>query len=69
MYALDGQHRLSGIKRFLGEGNMFDQEESVGVIFRGHHNTLEGKAALSPIVHGAEQRGCQSGQEGYYLFG
>ena len=44
MYALDGQHRLSGVKLFLEQGNTFPADEAVGVVFVEHQaDTPEGK--------------------------
>lgn len=43
LFALDGQHRLAGIKRAI-RGQMVESEEEVSVIFLGHKNTLDGLA-------------------------
>ena len=44
LFALDGQHRLAGVKRAL-HGRMVDSEDEVSVIFLGHRNTADGLAA------------------------
>ena len=44
LFALDGQHRLAGIKRAMREG-MTDSDDDVSVIFLAHRNTAEGLAA------------------------
>ena len=42
IFALDGQHRLSGIKRFLKENRGQDSQDQVSVIFVGHEDSNEG---------------------------
>ena len=44
LFALDGQHRLAGIKRAI-HGRMTDPEDEVSVIFLGHKNTTDGLEA------------------------
>ena len=44
LFALDGQHRLAGIKRAMRDG-MTDSYDEVSVIFLGHKNTAEGLEA------------------------
>ena len=42
IFALDGQHRLSGIKRFLKENRGQDSQDQVSVIFVGHEDSNKG---------------------------
>jgi DNA sulfur modification protein DndB len=42
LYALDGQHRLSGIRLALKENRNLENQE-ISIIFIAHQNTLEGK--------------------------
>ena len=44
LFALDGQHRLAGIKRAL-RCEMTDSDDEVSVIFLGHRNTADGLEA------------------------
>ena len=44
LFALDGQHRLAGIKRAI-RGRMTDPEDEVSVIFLGHKSTTDGLEA------------------------
>ena len=44
LFALDGQHRLAGIKRAI-DGRMLSSDDEVAVIFLGHKNTSDGLAA------------------------
>ena len=44
LFALDGQHRLAGIKRAIRD-RMTDSEDEVSVIFLGHKNTTDGLEA------------------------
>ena len=41
IFALDGQHRLAGVKRALAEGHLLD-EEQVPVLLVGHKTNAEG---------------------------
>jgi DNA sulfur modification protein DndB len=42
LFALDGQHRLSGIKRAISEGMQQDPFDEVSVIFVGHKSSQKG---------------------------
>ena len=42
LFALDGQHRLAGIKKALKDGLVQDPFDEVSVIFVSHRNTTEG---------------------------
>ena len=44
LFALDGQHRLAGIKRAIDD-RMLSSDDEVSVIFLGHKNTSDGLAA------------------------
>lgn len=44
LFALDGQHRLAGIKRAIYD-RMLSSDDEVSVIFLGHKNTSDGLAA------------------------
>ena len=44
LFALDGQHRLAGIKRAIHDG-LNDTDDEVSVIFLGHRNTADGLEA------------------------
>ena len=44
LFALDGQHRLAGIKRAI-RGRMVESDDEVSVIFLGHKNTCDGLEA------------------------
>ena len=44
LFALDGQHRLAGIKRAIRDG-LNDADDEVSVIFLGHRNTADGLEA------------------------
>ena len=44
LFALDGQHRLAGIKRAMRDG-MTDSDDEISVIFLGHRNTADGLEA------------------------
>ena len=41
LFALDGQHRLAGIKRAIRDGMALSDDE-ISVIFLGHRNTADG---------------------------
>ncbi len=42
LFALDGQHRLAGIRKFVGEGSEQDPHDQVSVIVVAHKDTSEG---------------------------
>ena len=44
LFALDGQHRLAGVKRAMHDG-MTESDDEVSVIFLGHKNTADGLEA------------------------
>ena len=44
LFALDGQHRLAGVKRALHD-RMTDSEDEVSIILLGHRNTTDGLEA------------------------
>ena len=45
LFALDGQHRLAGIKRAIGGRMLSSDDDDVSVIFLGHKNTSDGLEA------------------------
>ena len=56
LFALDGQHRLAGIKRAIRDGMALSDDE-ISVIFLGHRNTADGIEATRRLFTALNKRG------------